>query len=679
MCDLHDADLHDSYLHDAGNDMPETICRRRYAGDDMEVGSVTADVSQQLRLAPFLSPEDAGAERGGEPTVAGRRRAAPAGGRRALAPVSPGVGPAPAAARRRSDAELLEALLARVVAGVPVSSDRSRLVEAAIGVWSRPGFDALASLAGLRFEPYEHQLRAASAVLAQMGARAILADEVGLGKTIEAGIVLAELQLRGLARRVLVLTPTGLVEQWREELERKFAIPTVVAGRDGWGEPAAPANGTPVLLAPLATARRSALRARLTAEAWDLVVVDEAHRVRNPRTASAGLVRELRSRFLLLLTATPVENRVEDLYHLVSLVRPGHLGTLGEFRRRHAAGREAGEGGAVGALPELRKSLREVMVRHRRSELTLMLPRRLAETVLVRPGSDERELYRRVSNRVRSRARGAAPAAALSLRAVQQLAGSTPGALVRTLEKVGWEDLAAEARSVRSCSKTAALVGLLERHHLAGEKVIVFTGYRETLAHLAGAVAELGLDAAVYHGALSRREKDAAIARFETEADVLLSTESAGEGRNLQFCHAMINFDLPWNPMRIEQRVGRLHRIGQLHDVVLTNLVGAATIEEQILDVLHAKLNLFELVVGELDMILGRLGEEFAFEDAVFAAHVESADDAERARRIGELGGELVQARAEHAASRARTDELVGEGGGAPPPPTARTVGVGRP
>jgi superfamily II DNA or RNA helicase len=137
----------------------------------------------------------------------------------------------------------------------PTSHERGAMVEAAIRVWRRPGFDTFASVSNLPFEPFDHQLRAASVVLQRMSGRAILADEVGLGKTIEAGIVLSELRLRGLARRVLVLAPTGLVAQWGEELERKFALATVVAGRQGWGNTLTASGGIedPVVLASFAT------------------------------------------------------------------------------------------------------------------------------------------------------------------------------------------------------------------------------------------------------------------------------------------------------------------------------------------------------------------------------------------------------------------------------------------
>ena len=561
-------------------------------------------------------------------------------------------------------------LLSQLLFVPPVSLERSELVAAAISVWARPGFDTFASLPQLRFEPLDHQLRAAAVALRQMGGRAILADEVGLGKTIEAGIVLAELRARDLAHHALVVVPAGLVAQWGEELERKFGIPTVVAARPGRGPEGQKQlrdEGT-VVLASLSSARREPLSGILTSREWDIVVVDEGHLVRNPGTASSKLVRALRARFLLLLTATPVANGLEDLYHLVSLVRPGHLGTLPDFRRRYGdfvpapdARAENGAGGprSAPAITELRRQLRGVMVRHRRSELALMLPKRLAETLPVRPTHEEADLYRRVADRVRTEGRNAGAGRTMALRTVLRLAGSSARAVAPTLERMGWAELAKSAREASDSTKVRALASILQRHAASSEKVIVFTSFRETLAQLEEAVAALGIPAAVYHGALERRAKDAAIATFEKGVDVLLSTESAGEGRNLQFCHAMVNFDLPWNPMQIEQRLGRIHRIGQDHDVVLTNLVARGTIEEAILDVLHAKLNIFELVVGELDMVLGRVSEDFVFDEAVYEAHVESGDDAELAARLQRIGLSLVEARTQYVNSRQRTDELV--------------------
>lgn len=578
-------------------------------------------------------------------------------------------------------------LVRRLAEPGPLHTSSSSLVDEALDLWARPGFETMASLPRLRFEPFPYQVQAAQRVLRHMQGRAILADEVGLGKTIEAALVATELRLRGLAARILVIVPVGLVEQWQEELDRKFALPSVMAG-PGWR----PLGGTPVgdqpiVLASLASARRPPLRDALTTVSWDLVIADEAHRLKNPRSASARLVRSLRSRYLLLLTATPVENRLDDLFQLASLVRPGVLGTPEEFRARHRSRGRGGGGpnrsgpGAPGDAPPAVRNLaalqarsREVVVRHRRSEVALMLPPRLAETRTIEPAPDEAELYRLVSERVRSRARGALPARALALRSVQRLAGSSPWALVPTLEKVGWADLASAAARVAVTQKARALVEVVAGHRGGDEKVVVFSAFRRTLELLASFAGENGLESVTYHGGLSRSAKEAAVASFAGKVPVLFTTEAGGEGRNLQFCHLMVNFDLPWNPMQLEQRLGRIHRIGQEREVVLTNLVTRRTIEERILGVLQAKINLFELVVGELDMILGRVDEDFDFESSVFAAHVQSGDDTELGSRLEALGDELAHARQAYLQSRSGTDELVGGEG----PPAPRAGGVER-
>jgi SNF2 family DNA or RNA helicase len=547
-------------------------------------------------------------------------------------------------------------LLGCLQQGRVVDDATSLLVEQAVGVWARPGFETLVSLPRLRFEPFGYQLEAAGTVLRAMGGRAILADEVGLGKTIEAALVASELRLRGLAARTLILVPVGLVQQWQEELDRKFGLPSALVQGGGFPDVGGSVE-QPLVIASLAAARRPPLRDAATGTAWDLVIVDEAHRLKNPHSASARLVRALRTRYLLLLTATPVENRLDDLVQLVNLVRPGHLGTPKDFRAHHGPARASAE--PARNLAALQRRTREVMVRHRRSELAAMLPRRLAETLCVQPGAEEAELYASVSDRVRLEGRGASPARRLALRSVQRLAGSSPRALAPSLERVGWTDLARLADKIDGTEKARVLVELLRRHRAAGDKVLVFTAFRQTLGYLADLLATADLPAATYHGGLRRREKEEAIRSFREELPVLLTTEAAGEGRNLQFCHVMINVDLPWNPMQIEQRLGRIHRIGQDREVLLTNLVTRGTVEERILGVLEAKINLFELVVGELDMILGRIEEDFDFERFVFDAHVASRYDAELQARLNALGDDLARARQDYLASRGRADQLI--------------------
>jgi SNF2 family DNA or RNA helicase len=549
--------------------------------------------------------------------------------------------------------KLYASLLASLGGGVGAGSvaalvdeQVSLLVDEAVKVWSRPGFDTFLSVSALRFTPFDYQLQAARSALRRMRGRAILADEVGLGKTIEAGLILAELRLRGLADQTLVITPAGLVAQWQEELERKFGVPTTIPGQDA---------DRGVLVASLAAARRDPLKSQLTADPWDLIIVDEAHRVRAPSSASGQLIRQLRSRYLLLLTATPVENRLQDLYEMVSLVAPGLLGTAAQFRAAHGSAPLATPGKEPRNIAALRKQTAEVMIRHRRSEVSVLLPQRLAETVRVEPSGAERQWYADLTARVRAEGRTATPTQRLTLRSVAKLAGSSPAAAAPTLAKIGWDDLARRGSLLTAPAKVAVLLDRLGRFTQAGQKVLVFTAFRQTLELLTDQVP----GAAVYHGSLPRAEKERVIAAFRDEAQVLLSTESAGEGRNLQFCHVMVNMDLPWNPMQIEQRLGRLHRVGQEHDVLLTNLVASGTIEEQVLHVLEAKINLFELVVGELDMILGRVDDEFDFETTVFDAFVASQDDAEFGERMAVIGDDLARARTDYLASRASIDNLV--------------------
>jgi SNF2 family DNA or RNA helicase len=541
-------------------------------------------------------------------------------------------------------------LLGALRRGSPVDAERTGLVDAAAEVWSRPGFDVFLSRPRLEFEPFDYQWQTAQTVLRRMRGRAILADEVGLGKTIEAGLVLSELRMRGLGDRALVVVPAGLAEQWREELERKFALPATIAAKGEWDA----GSHHPVVIISLAAARREPLKSALTDKPWDVVIVDEAHRLRNPHSASGRLARALSARYLMLLTATPVENRLQDLYELVSLVAPGLLGTPAQFRAQHGSG----DPGAPRDVSGLRARTREVMVRHRRSEVSLMLPQRLAETVLVTPSAEEAALYTEIATRIRRQARHAPHRRRLALRSLARLAGSSPAAAAPTLAKVGWEDLARRSAAIAAPGKVAELMARLRA---AGpEKVLVFTAFRQTLEALARELSGQGIPAAVYHGSLARLDKERAIRAFRDEVPVLVSTESAGEGRNLQFCHVMVNADLPWNPMQIEQRLGRLHRVGQTRDVLLTNLVARGTIEQRILHVLEAKINLFELVVGELDMILGRIDDDFDFETSVFDAFVEARDDSEFAGRLAEIGENLARARIEYLRDRGHADELIG-------------------
>ena len=209
----------------------------------------------------------------------------------------------------------------------------------------------------------------------------------------------------------------------------------------------------------------------------------------------------------------------------------------------------------------------------------------------------------------------------------------------------------------RESTKVDRLLGLLDEFR---DKMVIFTQFRATQELLERRLKEAGHDVAVFHGGLSRLEKEAAIERFRGPARLLLCTEAGSEGRNLQFAHAVCNFDLPWNPMKIEQRIGRLSRIGQTHDVHVFNLVAADTVEAAVLHLLEAKLNMFELVIGEVDMILGNLDDEREFQDVVADLWAESADQDDFARRIDDLGDRLLEAKRAYFEQRAIDDKLFG-------------------
>ena len=192
-------------------------------------------------------------------------------------------------------------------------------------------------------------------------------------------------------------------------------------------------------------------------------------------------------------------------------------------------------------------------------------------------------------------------------------------------------------------------------------KVLVFTQFRATLEMLAAQLHTWQIDGVIYHGGLTSQQKDQAIRAFHEQMPVLLSTEAAGEGRNLQFCRVLVNFDLPWNPQRIEQRIGRIHRIGQTQPVDIYNLAAQNTIEEHVLDILDRKLNMFELVIGEMDMILGQLADERDFEELVLEIWSQAQTPAELATGMETLGDALVAARTAYQQMKEYDEALFGE------------------
>jgi SNF2 family DNA or RNA helicase len=555
------------------------------------------------------------------------------------------------------------------------------------------GFDELICLDTLRFTPFDYQIKAVQTALRRFRGRGLLCDEVGLGKTIEAGMVLKEYLLRQMANRVLIITPPALVEQWREELASKFGLGDFVVNYDpefrGLGPQAWAAF--PRVIASLATARRAEHRRAIASIVYDLVVVDEAHHLKNRASVSWKFVDALQKKYILMLTATPVQNNLDELYNLITILKPGQLKTPREFRRQFVV---QGDPRLPKNRGRLRELLADVMVRHARGQVGVQLPPRRAHTVRLPLGPDERALYDDVSGFVRRCIRATAASTVeedtagetdsieavlpvvhrFTLRTLQREIGSSPAAARSTLLRLAEHpemalyretllNLSDRAGSVQSWAKGKALERLMLSQLASGEreKLIVFTHFRATLDLLADLLRGMGVDFVLYHGQLSREEKDAAIRRFEQDSQVLLSTEAAGEGRNLQFCRLMLNFDLPWNPQRIEQRVGRIHRVGQTRPVEIFNLSAEGTVEDYILEILDRKLNMFELVIGEMDMILGHLEDERDFEEIVMDVWTRARTPQEATAGFTQLGDALAQARDAYQRTREYDEVLFGE------------------
>ena len=545
------------------------------------------------------------------------------------------------------------------------------------------GFDRLISLPLVRdIELLEHQIRTAKTVLRRFRGRAMLCDEVGLGKTIEAGLVLSELMIRGLARSVLVLVPPSLIEQWQGEMRRKFSIELISHDDPSFRERGSGAwNEFDRVIASIHTAKREPHRGSILARRWDMVIVDEAHHLRNRNTQAWKFASEIQKQFILLLTATPVQNNLEELFNLVTLLEPGLLNTARQFQSHFMDKRDKLTPRNV---DELHGLLAEVMIRNRRSTVGLQFTRRWARTESLSLSPPEHSLYQDVTAFVRDHLRAAQARQAekskdkgkeatalnrMALLSLQMAMGSSSQAAAGTLRKIAEHpklpasdqaqltNLAERALTQHESTKVSRLLGLVDEF---SEKMVIFTQFRATQELLDRRLKEAGHAVAVFHGGLSRLEKEAAIERFRGPARLLLCTEAGSEGRNLQFAHAVCNFDLPWNPMKIEQRIGRLSRIGQTHDVYVFNLVAAATVEAAVLHLLEAKLNMFELVIGEVDMILGNLDDEREFPDVVADLWAESADQDDFARRIDALGDRLLEAKRAYFEQRSLDDKLFG-------------------
>jgi superfamily II DNA or RNA helicase len=577
------------------------------------------------------------------------------------------------------------------------------------------------TLSEARVDLNPHQVEAAAFALDSLSrGGCLLADEVGLGKTIEAGIVIAQLLSEG-KERVLVLTPATLRAQWQAELRDKFYLDAaLVDGRSAKGTGNVFDRPFPVISSlPFAAARAEALAAL----PWDLVVIDEAHRLRNAyrpdNKTGRALRRALAGRPKLLLTATPLQNDVLELFGLLSLVDEEILGPEHAFRSHYLPAADGTLPAATSA--ELRERIAPVVHRTLRRQVReyVRFTNRRSVVEDFSPTPEEQALYEKVSEYLRrSEAAALAPGKRTLLTLVYRklLASSTFAiaptlrALAETLrrrlaaaetetraealfaaedwaafeeESEAWEDAptapgsrkaleaeafeleryAAEAEAIRVNAKGEALTRALgriftvARAHQWPEKAVVFTESRRTQEYLAGLLAEHG-----WRGRLSllsgdsgtAEQRAALVEEFRSRRQILISTEAGAEGLNLQFCNLVVNYDLPWNPQRIEQRIGRCHRYGQERDVLVLNFLNRQNAADaRLYEILEAKLNLFDGVFGASDEILGALESGLDFERRVLdiyqscrtSAEIQAAFDALRADLEQRIDRRMTEAR----------------------------------
>lgn len=579
--------------------------------------------------------------------------------------------------------------------------------------------DHVGKLAGLLFdaqvEPKPHQIDAALFALNTPHLPGVLlADEVGLGKTIEAGIVITQFWSER-RRRILIVAPASLRQQWKQELFEKFFIDAKIldssAGQVSYHE------DSPTTASVLICSYEYVIRQeRNLLRQWDLIVADEAHRLRNHWSGKnkAGLAMArlvANAHKTVFLTATPLQNKLEELYGIVSVFYPGYFYSLESFRERYVKGRAfSGDDLAERVAMLSKRTLRKDADKY------IRFTERLPLTVEFTPSKAEVKLYNLVNAYLQRADLAAFTGSQRHLIALilRKRLGSSTFAIASTLENIAdrlereletgvhLEDsedffveeeltsderealhevdfpdqpttdtpssreelvraeavelrgFAALARSITVNEKAKKLNEALDKGFAklreigAPEKAIIFTDSTKTQEYLAQSLRESGRGEglALFNGsntspesqeiyrrwmeanaggdlitgiAASDRRK-ALVDYFRDSGRIMIATEAAGEGVNLQFCSMVVNYDLPWNPQRVEQRIGRCHRYGQQHNVVVVNFANQGNAAEaRILELLATKFLLFESVFGASDQVLGSIEDGFDFEKKISA------------------------------------------------------------
>ena len=557
-----------------------------------------------------------------------------------------------------------------------------------------------------------HQVDAALfAFKSPLSRGAILADEVGLGKTIEAGLILSQ-QWAERKKRILIITPSNLRKQWNQELIEKFYLPSTILETKNFNQELKKGNTNPFLRNDIVLCSynyASNKASYIKAIQWDLIIIDEAHRLRNVYKSSNKIAKEIQNaiqgRGILLLTATPLQNSLLELFGLVSFIDPHIFGDIKSFKMQFTriTEQENYQDLKMRIAPICKRTLR------RQVQEYINYKKRICHTQPFEPSSDEQELYNMVSEYLRRPNLQALPNSQRTLLTLvlrKLLASSTfaiAGALdamanrlqnklkdakiVDSLEEIEqdfegfeeesdeWEDdeqtvLTIEEKnalqneiselhafhdlavSIVNNAKGEALLialkaGFQKTRELGGnEKVIIFSESRRTQSYLFNLLSENGYNNKIvlFNGTnnddISKRiykdwtnknyntdkisgsktadMRSAIVEYFRDEAQIMLATEAGAEGINLQFCSMIVNYDMPWNPQRIEQRIGRCHRYGQKFDVVVVNFLNTKNAADQrVYQLLSEKFKLFDGVFGASDEVLGKIESGIDFEKRI--------------------------------------------------------------
>lgn len=599
-------------------------------------------------------------------------RVAPAGGRFAL--VAEGLKSRQTHHRLLEPGDLEALLHGMQVGAQPFAGDAELF---ALGVEARRIqlgylFDPFFAVSASRIDPLPHQLEAVyGTLLKKSRVRFLLADDPGAGKTIMAGLLLKELKYRGMLERILIVTPANLTDQWRRELKEKFGETFEVMNRNTatalyqenpWAR-------RTQLITSLDFAKREENLRQLEQAHWDLVIVDEAHKlsasrygleVKKSQRYRLGEVLSQKSHHLLFLTATPHQGDDEQFRLLLDLLEPdlfAHTILLEEAARAREN-------------PILLRRLKEDMTDFEGKPL---FPPRYVHSVRFRLSPSEEMLYHKVSDYVARHFKRAWDQGrrnvGLAMTVLQRRLASSTHAIAQSLEnrykrltdlreqvlklqenpygeyteeeleelpeEERWRlenelaerltlarnlpELELELREIEALSKEARTLARLEDDRklrellrvlekLQDEKLLVFTEHKATLEFLTGILQRRGYAVTFMDGSMNLEERVMREREFRDSAQVMVATEAAGEGINLQFCAVMVNYDLPWNPTRLEQRMGRVHRYGQRYDVHIYNLVAENTREGQVLQVVLEKLEAMREQMGS-DRVYDVVGE----------------------------------------------------------------------